>query len=135
MSSWRSIFLHLVRIYVPLHFSEIFRHKSHTNALVKSQVPRKTMMLATPGVPPSVLFYTLLLPQPAVELKNHCLSTHVVCSCNKEYAMFCHHFYYRCERGMPLLEWKIMFILWTEINSSVWEALEQDIYRHEVLFL
>lgn len=30
---------------------------------------------------------------------------------------------------MPLLEIKIMFILWTEMNSSVWEALEQDIYK------
>lgn len=48
--------------------------------------------------------------------------------------MFSHPFYYQCETGMVLLEIKIMFILWTEMNSSVWETSEQDTYKRKFLF-
>lgn len=64
------------------------------------------MMLTTQGTLPSVLLYTLPLLL-LVVLLNHCWPTRAVCSCNKEYAMFCHHFYYQPERGESLLEEKL----------------------------
>lgn len=70
---WAS-FLHLVRIYVPLHFSEIFRHKSHTNAWWKRQ------MSQTVGKFPGQLFRLLTFQtfssakcQMCHQFNSHCL--------------------------------------------------------------
>lgn len=70
---------------------------------VNCQDPRTTMMLTTQGIEFHLLCCFIL-----------CLSyylwrswTTAGCSCNKEYAMFCHHFYYQPERGESLLEEKL----------------------------